>query len=102
MNVFLPSVVGLDQSRRCFLQKAGLLFDQQYPAIRRDDDEVDLPIGGKPALDAGPVHAVEDGVTIGQAVFEQPQGFDFPLRSAGDADFLPAGRLYVSHEKLFL
>jgi hypothetical protein len=75
-------VVLLGEAIRCFAEKPGLLLDQQQIACGVDDGEVDFADQGVALVDARPVHAVIDGVGIGQTGGEQCQGLDLAPQGA--------------------
>ena len=83
--------VALHQPLRRFAEKARLLLDQQHVAARPDDREVDLADDGEALrADAGPVHAVEDRVTLVETVGEERQRLQFARRGAAGAHLAPA------------
>ena len=87
----------LRQAFRRLAQVTGFLFDQQQVARRIDDGKVDLAHQGVTLIDAGPVHAVVDGVGVGQACGEVRQGLDLALFRTCGWQRLPAFRDDVCH-----
>lgn len=86
MWAWTSGTTGLEELALGLLQGAVLLLDAEHPPGAVQHHEVDLAVAGVAAVLAGPVHAVKDGVVLGQGVAQIGQGGDLGPVGPGEGE----------------
>ena len=96
-HLLRPRRVGLDEVVSVRRDFAVLLLDRDRPTVAVDDDEVDLAVEGGRLVGMRPVHAVIDGVFIGQFALEPFERFDLQARLAAGLGCVEFVRKNLGH-----